>query len=269
MAGNMAWPNVEKVVKLPKLTNSGQDRDPPSVEKCSKSDDKQNDTPLRGKQKFSQAAFKVIQQIYNKDKIAEVDEEAENEIIELPQNSENVALKNRRPEKAKSKWKGLTDLSKRSDSSVGNHKPKMRTPTPTRKKPNIASVMRLASLNKSINGRAKKPKPSVSKEPKKEDEEEADEADLPRTPRFCSGLSREAQFATLKCYEDMLLDGIENDCRTVEECPPFLLRVRSPVQPLQAIHVEERPVSRKTKRKKRFKTHSFWRERKYLYKQFS
>ena len=250
MAGNVAWPTVEKVVKLPKITNNA------SPAKVSKDGEQNNTQPLKGKRKFSQAAFKVIQQIYNKDKIAEVDEDADAdiEIIELPQNNEHTAQKNKTIEK--SKWKSvgsLSDLSKRSDSLAGNYKPKMHTPIPTRKKPTIVSVMRMASLNKNINGKPRKPKggretPSITKEPEKE-EEKADEADLPKTPRFCTSLSREAQFAMLKCYEDLILDSIGNDSRNVDECPPYLLRVTSPIQPLEALHVEERPVSRKAKTK--------------------
>ena len=248
---------MEEVVRLPKITSetiSESLTDKPSGNNDVKEtvQDSNGAEKLKGKKRFSAAAFKVIQQIHNHATTPAVEDKEGIEVIDLRADSQATVKKNEHIAERGKTNKNMTAVSeptKRSQSSVGNYKPKMRTPTPSRKKPTIASVM--SSLNKSVCGKSRKVKVrkdslSVPKEPEK-DEEEADETDLPKTSRFCSGLSQEAQYAMLKCYEDLLVEGIDKDCRRADQCPPRLLRVTTPEQPIDAIHVEERPVSRRQK----------------------
>ena len=268
MSKNLGRLKMEKAVRLPKITSEAVPESltekPPGKNDVNETIPESNGAEkLRGKKRFSAAAYKVIQQIY-KNKTIPATEEGVIEVIDLPADSLVTVQKNgligerRKTSKKMTNVGNILEPTKRSQSSIGNYKSKMHTPTSSRKKPTIASVMKLASLNRSVNGKPRKAKVredslAASKEPEK-DEEEADETDLPKTPRFCSGLSQEAQYAMLKCYEDLLVDGIDKDCRRADECPPQLLRVTTPEQPIDATHVEERPVSRRQKRKNTLKS---------------
>ena len=266
MAKSLGWLKMEEVVKLPKIASEAISESltdkPPGNSDVKETIPESNGTAkLKGKKRFSAAAFKVIQQIYQ-DRTPTVEEKEGIEVIDLPTDSQAIVKRNDNIAERQNTNKKMTNVgniwepTKRSQSSVVNFKTKMRTPTPSRKKPTIASVM--SSLNKSVYGKSRKVKERkdsllVSKEPE-EQEEEADETDLPKTARFCSGLSQEAQYAMLKCYEDLLVEGIDKDCRRAVECKPRLLRVTSPKQPIDAIHVEERPVSRRQKIKNTLKS---------------
>ncbi len=57
-------------------------------------------------------------------------------------------------------------------------------------------------------------------------------------PRFCATLSPEAQYATLKCYEDVLVQNLQSRPLQTLDCRQ-LLKVRTPHRNLKALHLTD------------------------------
>ena len=101
------------------------------------------------------------------------------------------------------------------------------------------SLIRLASYRKRMSVKRGKQRSASFSSPVDETEKEEDHIkELPSHPRFCATLSTEAQYAMLKCYEDVLLDNIRSN-KPMESAAEnaTLFRVKTPHDGLRTIHL--------------------------------
>ena len=179
----------------------------------------------------------------------------------------------------------IRENSNRSSSSISMvaelNKPRASLVVPNQKKRGLSftNVVRIAAMNKKLGKPPRSRKTSESMGRENDSEEEfVEDLEIPKTPRFASMLSDAGQFAALKCYEDLILNGIKDDVPgsekqevqadkqevalegqevTSEEqevtprkpwMPPGgLIRVSSPNQYVSAIHIKPKPLNRKCK----------------------
>ena len=122
------------------------------------------------------------------------------------------------------------------DSSTGSRAAGTGSKKKSKKGPSFMSVLRLANYRRKMGGKGLLGrKGAASQASSLGDLDEDDEAinDLPNQPRFCATLSTEAQYAMLKCYEDVLLDNIRSGRAVTKGSDPVpedatLFRVKTP-----------------------------------------
>ena len=109
-------------------------------------------------------------------------------------------------------------------------------PTPLRRqqKSRFASLVRLTKYRKMVRSRAGSVCSDVSSEAAAEDEK----IELPEKPRFCATLSPEAQYATMKGYEDLLLTKLkEQQAEAATQACQRLYRVKTPHHKVVSVHL--------------------------------
>ncbi len=212
--------------------------------------------------KFSRMAFKVLTQIVTDKEIDDGQGDTENKenekarqanVKEDPRKAGTVKQDQDKPQKltprntnTSSGTKKLTPpvVRIRKESAVSNatndSKSKENdTPRRRSRQGSFMSLVKLATLKKRIGGGGKK---KGSTESMENIAEEDDFVELPTHPRFCATLSAEAQYAMLKCYEDVLLDGLKT---TKREPSGVLYRVKTPHASVQSIQMSGVPVTKK------------------------
>ncbi len=178
-------------------------------------------TTIRGRKRFTQVAYKIMQNLAQKRNVS-----FRHGRVKFPYRRSYLATKGIQP------------------------KPRAPQQKKPQRKPSWENVVKLASLDKRLDD-IENPDQDRDAELQDEDDddaadpEEADATALPRSQHFASGLSFEAQFAMLKGYEDLLIDSIA--AKAPIGGTHFLRQVQSPTRPVEAIHLKEKAIARRTK----------------------